>query len=516
MNKKIIVMICVFTLLAFLPIIVGYLTQTEDLIFTGRTLSIHTFYFYQSWLLQAAEGNFMFTEYRTSENVPSLFISIPFIVLGQLIRITGADLMTAYFIAYIVSSIALMLAIYIFICRIFHKEFERNYTFAFTMLAGGFGVFFWILSRMGELPYYLSESTNFASRVFPIDIFLTDAFPLLTMHAYLLHTISMAMIVFALYLFLEGWMKNNIKMVMASSILSAIIGFSHIYDIIIVMGVITLFTLLKGKRRLYLFYIILPLITLLINIQIFVFHDVFSEITNNFIALTPNPYSIVLGLGIPGILAFLLIAKKRIFNDDRLFFTFIWFMTYLMLFYLPVPFQIRMSMGLMIPVSILACSYIFSSDWRDRINRLKTSNVLLAVLLITVSLSTIFFIAKETYKLHDPEDEKHYYVTAQEVEALEWIKQHDGIYLSDMYSSEMIAGINRRVYVAYITGGTFNHSIKKAFMEKFLDTLDLSMLKRTNITHIYLNPVRELPLDVLFRNEEVVIYDSKEYSKGDR
>ncbi len=483
-----------------IPYLWGYLSEPEDMAFSGMILGVNIIFGSYDWINQAREGSILLTTNRTHENVPPLFLNTLFLVMGLFARLTGLSTEATYRIFYIIFSLLFFLVLYRFIAYFLEDVRKRRVAFIIALTSSGFGFLFWAAFKaLNHTPMFFSENMPLGSRIFPIDLWLTDVFPFLILYSYYIHHVAGLTVMLLIFMYFHrGWEAENIRdVVLYAGGLTFLLGTFHLYDVVIVYAVLAVYAALSlGKwdpKRVKLFagYVAVSIPPMLFNFYAFALHPVFREFTNYNIQLSPNPYSFVIGLGIPFLLTVYYLSKGNL--DKKKMFLAAWIIAALALAYAPITVQRKLQLGLSIPFAVIATYAIFEHIL-PRMGKSR-HNLMLTVLILGMIPTNVLWIAKETYKvgLHGyPGTEYPYYTHNLDLEAIQWLGENAGIgdvILSGGMTGGRIAGmVSKKVY----WGGndmTLRYQEKKKLTEEFFSTMKESerpmFLRSNGITLIY-------------------------------
>ncbi len=519
-----------------IPYVWGYLTAPEDLTFTGFTMGVHTMYSHTDWMNQVKEGHLLFTTNRTSENLPYLFLNTLYLLLGLLSVATGLSNITIYNLFYIVSAFIFFLILYYFIAMFFSDIKIRKTTLIITMTSSGFGFIFWIFFKaFNYTPLFFSENLPLGSRIFPIDLWLTDAISFLTLYSgYIHHVVGVIFILLTFIFLIKGWENRDSKYVLYSAIMTFVLGTFHLYDVVMIYVILTIFVFLsayKGniiwKLRMYVMFITVSIPPMVFNFYVFVLNPEFNRLTLADPMLSPNPYSYVLGFGLPLLLASYYIYKKVIYDikntDFRTLLLFSWIIGSFALAYAPIIVQRRLQLGLNIPIAILA-SYALFEFVLPKVKE-NRSNLVLASLIVLMMPTNVLWIAKETFKVNQhgyPPHEYPYYINNLDLKALDWLEENtvsSEVVFSGNQIGEVIAGrLSHRVFLGF-GGMTLNYTYKEKVFEEFFNANDerrMEILRYANASYFYygaeeaemtnFDPEAASYLKKVFENPRVRIY----------
>ncbi len=474
------------------PYIWGYISEPDDFKFTGMTIGVSIIATSTDWMNQAKEGAWLFTTNRTHEAVPALFLNTLFLIMGLFAGFTGISNIVTYWIFYIISVFGFFIILYYFVAFFFKEPIKRKTSFIIALTSAGFGFIFWITFKfLNYTPFFFSDRIPLSSRIFPIDLWLTDAIPFLTIYSsYIQQIASISLMLLIFMYFVKSLKCYELKYILYSGILTLILCTFHLYDVVTIYVVLTVFVIIKLMKKMnlqilkmYFGYISISISPMIFNFYAFILHPTFKEFTTFNLQLSPNPFSFVIGLGIPLILGIYYISRVHL--DDKKIFLVVWTIVSLSMAYFPLTVQRKFQLGLGIPLAILATYAIFEFVLPKF--KKHQQNIILIFLIFLMMPTNILWIVKESYKVNThgyPGVDYPYYTHNLDLEAIEWLRVNAGekdIIFSGGITGGRIAGmVSKKVY----WGGndmTLNYQIKNQYVENFFN--DMRQVERKNLLY---------------------------------
>jgi hypothetical protein len=156
---------------------------------------------------------------------------------------------------------------------------------------------------------------------------------------------------------------------------------------------------------------------------------------------------VTMGLGLILALGDLISAQPLRTENHRDWFIKVWFVTSLIVIYLPVPFQAMLLNGWQVPISILATSWLFERvvPWcRARWSKLIGLGQWrwMTVVFLFVALTNVYWVAWRITELNH--HEHPYYLLHSELAGLNWLEQNasrDDVVLSSLTTGFYLPGI---------------------------------------------------------------------------
>lgn len=312
---------------------------------------------YWSWMRQAREGRFLFTDEFTPEEHPRNYVNVLFWGLGTASRLTGVDVVTFYAVARVLLGLGLAAVLWRLAAAAFAKPGERLACFAFLLLSSGWEGIASFLERNAGAGHVTSpawwtpELSTFGSMMlFPH--FLAGFIAL----------------VGTVLLMLRAWSRDDRpaserrRLALAAGFVMAVLTCFHPYDVVTAMGVVWSGPVAIGllERRLpkaelsasaLATAVWLP--AFLYNLWIFVENPAMRAWDLQNIMVTPDADKLVLVTGVSGVLAALgVLVFRRMSRVHAVMLG--WFVSEQVIIHLPLRFQRRMIGGIQFPLAVLA------------------------------------------------------------------------------------------------------------------------------------------------------------------
>jgi len=339
-----------------------------DRVYTG---ALPTYYddtsSYWSWMRQARDGSFFFTDLYTPEAHPRNYVNLLFWTMGTISRVTGADVQVVYIVSRIVFGGMLLWMLAALAGALFRRPGERVACFLMLLLAGGWeGTAAFLERHLGAVhvsspAWWTPEmSTFFSMMLFPH--FVAGFLGML------------GAILLTLRAWREPWARasdpgaergaarRRLGYGVATGLVLFTVTFFHPYDVVTIMAtlyVAPLFFAVSERRwpwREWTHSLIATAIWIpafLYNYWIFVRNPAMRWWDLQNIMITPDPSRLAIALGINGILAaFALFAFRRLSRAHLVMLA--WLASTLVIIHLPLRFQRRTIGGIQFPLATIA------------------------------------------------------------------------------------------------------------------------------------------------------------------
>jgi hypothetical protein len=334
---------------------------------------------YWSWMRQAREGSFFFTDLYTPEEHPRNYVNLLFWTMGSISRVTGVDVQVVYIASRIVFGAALLWMLAALAGALFRRPGERVACFLMLLLAGGWeGTAAFLERHLGAAhvsspAWWTPEmSTFFSMMLFPH--FVAGFLGML------------GAILLTLRAWREPWTRGagagagagagtdpasgadagatrrRLGYAIATGLVLFTVTFFHPYDVVTIMAtlyVAPLFFAVSERRwpwREWTHSLIATAIWIpafLYNWWIFVRNPAMRWWDLQNIMITPDPLRLAIALGLNGILAaFALFAFRRMGRAHLVMLA--WLASTLVIIHLPLRFQRRTIGGIQFPLAAIA------------------------------------------------------------------------------------------------------------------------------------------------------------------
>ena len=494
MNKKIILLLCLFLLVISIPYLISSIIVPKNYHFSGFLSNPIDGHSYLAKMQEGRNGEWLFTLPYSREHGDGVFLFTYYILLGHIARILSLPNIIVFHASRLINAAFLFFMIFMFI----KDHFEPGkilYAIAYLIFGSGLG---WILILFG----YPSSDVKIPE-IYPFYASFTNPhFPL---------AIGMMLLIFKL--FRTEFRFKHIALLCLSTALVIIQPFC----MIIILGVLGILTIIEwrsiSKSR------INSLLSMIIPTLIFGSYLLYITKYNTQISvwnsqnLTPSPpiWDLVISLSPMIILAFpgiINILKRR----DKLFYPLIIWMGFaLVLAYLPVDLQRRLLIGIYIPIGILGLygmNLVINStgkNWKPIRDAIFAITLPTNLLLIIISLN----FAANRYPNMD--------IKMNVWQSLQWVDQNipsDSLILATPEIGLYIpAYSNNRVIYGH-PFETINQTLNKNNVERFFTGMSPSeqqvYLKDEGVDYILVNNDDGNDFPTTPMNSGTMIYDENE------
>jgi hypothetical protein len=497
----VIVAICVVAL-ASLPYVVVHFTTPPDLRFVGTLLNPLDGDTYLAKMQFGAQGDWLFHLPYTAQDHLGAFVLTHYLALGHVAKWTHLPIPWVYHLARVLAGFALLLAVYALITHVTQDLTERRIAFLFVALSSGLGWLAVIFGHLGTSDLVIPESNTFYG------LHINPHFPL-----------AMALMVGMMLIASrtpEGQeVRGTIALTVASLALAIVQPFA-VVTVYVALGVYLALCWWRDRRiawpvvwRAFIAGMVtLPL--LVYTLWVTQADPVLRGWTAQ--NVTPSPpvwdyvlgYGLILALAVPGAV----IAARRRSDADLLLLA--WVGVTALLLYAPFALQRRFSLGLHVPLAILAAMGLCSVAKRKRIWGWALAATLPTTLLVIV-------LALGGGLKHDP----RLFVSTDEAAAMDWLHDHaprDAVVLASPEMGIFIPAWSGRRVVYGHPFETVDAERMKARVETFFasgtsDAEREAMLREWRAAFVYVGP-RERAIGLadpppgreVFRNATVTIY----------
>jgi len=502
------------TILAFssIPYWVARSVETDELLFRGIFFDEADYSVHLSMMQAGRMGDWIYQMRFTDEEHPTAFLRLFYITLGHISKWIALDAESTFHLARWLFGTFALFAVYQLCQKILPSPNQARAAFFLSVLGSGLG---WLQLLLGAPLEPIS----------PIDFWLIDAYIFFSISLFPSFSFSLALMAWALYLFLDYLETGNWHTVLWVCLLAVLsqttnpIAFA-VVDSAFAGAVISLWWK-NGKiesRHLFTLSIIafvqIPL--LVYNFLILNYDPFWSQFTFQNQTLSPPPLFYILGF-----FPFWLFALFGIFrafrerNSSLLAMT-AWVVGGFALAYLPVAIQRRFILGITIPLATLAVhglSYIIK---RIPI-LLKRENLVYFSYILLASVSSIYLSLGLSLFIRTLPVEKFY---PRDLEsALIWLDKNtapNDFLLADLPTSQLVAQRTRlKVYVGHKME-TLQFEDKKLAMESFYaGAAPKNWLAQTEVRWVIFGPYENKisssfaagsELEMVYQNKSVKIY----------
>jgi hypothetical protein len=480
---------------------------------------------YFSFISQARDGQFAFYNKLTATPNAPVFVNLEWWLAGFIQHVTGISENAAYQVWRFLGVLLLTIG-FVLMARIVLPSARRVKAAAVVALAtGGFGFVFAILNGLHLIGPGITQPGIIDMRygLLPFQQMLTNP------HFSFPH--GLILVAYALYLL--GEQEGRTKYYVLSGLFFTIIGLVRPYDIIPPFVIFPLHVLLSLRHKpfdvkriaiqLLPLFIVIPV--LLYNVWLFKVNEVFKYWSQQGLnaGAMPAPLWHFMAYGILGVLAIIRMTqlKARPLSKNEQFLV-LWFAVTFLFIQLGRYFPIlgwspQIGVYLAVPLALLG----FNANYRSWLNIRAKRGVAIAVVGYIVVISNVSIVLYYVKNFRDESKKQVYYATKDEMDALQWLKQHThagDVALALPTASQRIAKYTKASVVAghYSVTPKFNESAALA-MRLLADTaLSGHALDSLHITYVFAGPEERATHKIhagsdglyapLYSNRSVTIY----------
>lgn len=490
--------------LSSVPYLVGWLSQTNEMRFSGLLFNLEDSNVYLAAMQQGLAGAGRFCLLFTPEPEPGMFLYMFYVGLGWLARWTGWSVMMTYHVARIVAALGLSLTIYTFISA-FLPRAMRLTAFVLCTLASGLG---WAVILI---------TPPSPGGISPIDFWLMDGFTFFTE----LLTIHFSVAITLLLIFFLSWRQHLLTFSALAWLLAwlCLSGLFIIHPKIVPLAasVTGMHLLLLGWRRgrlprremrslILLGLAASPWVGAYLMGQID--NPVLAELIRQDITMSPPPVYYVLGYGLLWPLALLGMRHMWRQRESSGLLLIAWPIGALIVAYFPMQIQRRMVTGLLIPLGVLATSGLFTSvlpavrcsrwaGWlQSRLGypRCRTRLLVLNFLVALTLPSTLYLLL--SFSLAAATQDPRLFLSRDEVEAINWLQQNsngEDVILSSYPTGNRLPALTGRRVVWGHWNLTLSYENKRREVERFFDSRTpdserSKFLREYRVSFLYFGP----------------------------
>ena len=515
------------------PIFYGWLIRPEGKVFSGIHFAAPNDWFvYYSYLEQARRGQLLFINQFSSEpQTPTL--NIFWLAVGQLGRIFDLTPLVTFQLSRILLIPVLVAMVYVFLATLFTNVSQRAWGLMLVFFSSGLG---WLL-----LNRVVTYPRNFAGGQFnwPMDLWVPEAFTYLTVH-YSPHFIGSLILI--LLIFWLTWLfgeSHKISYAVGGGLAGLVLFAFHPFHVLTVFGVIGSYFLVltikdkKWRWDLVNYYLIFGLLSApailyyfyLLRTDPVIMQKAWQNLTwTTPVWITAFSYGLLLPLSLLGI--FKVFKNKSLTNAWLL--VLVWGVVQLLIIYIPVNWQRRMTEGLHLPLALFSLMgfyqiYEWSKAAQSKLARFIYRQrygllVLSGLMLVT---SNVFQLAVDWYMYTD--DRQLSYLEQDLVDAATWLDQAAGEVVFNS-AADIInivpAYSGKKVYVGHGVETPF-FGMKQLEVNWFFRTnraaaIEKQFLNQRHVDLIFYGPEeRRLGdyapdtkdyLKEVYRNSQVIIY----------
>jgi hypothetical protein len=349
----------VILLVTSLPYLFGALISTPATQFGGLVIGVEDGNSYLAKMRLGAEGGWRFYLFYTSEPHQGAYLFLFHLLLGKIARLSGLSFILTYHLARIVCGFFLLISVYRFGAFFTDLRPVRQLTLWIVAIGGGLG---WLIALLG-----LMDRLGL-----PLDFYSPDAFIFHALFALPHLLLAEGLLLWAILLVLVAWESHKLRYALLAGLALLAMTIVAAFYIVIAVAVIGIGWLLRCwqmRRRpsrpwteaglaILAFTISLPV--LLYNAYVFITNPAFRVWAEQNRILSPSPIHYLLAFGpllllaIVGVLTEFRHGLGRNKWSERRMMLIAWCVVVPLLVYIPFNLQRRLTLGVQVPLSILA------------------------------------------------------------------------------------------------------------------------------------------------------------------
>ncbi len=487
-------------LIASLPYLFGALAAGPDRVFTGLQVNPLDGFSYLAKMRLGLDGSWLFHLPFTPEDGQGVFLFTYFIALGHLARILSLPLIVVYHAARLFGGFALLWMVYELIARMTEALELRRRAWWIVALSSGVGWLAALLGHADSSDMTIPESNTFYSLI-------ANA-----------HFALAAAIMIGMFILILEMQTFSIVRTIALAVMSLVLAIIQPFAPLAVYGIagVTLLILWWRDRHFpraqFLAAFSAGLITALLSLYLYSATQadaVLRAWSQQNQTPSPPPIDYLLGYGLLWIFAFFGARQAWRRKSEWDVLLLVWVVATLPMLYAPFPLQRRLSLGLHVPIGILAAiglTEIVRTRWPRR--------ALIAVTLLTSIFIELALLGGAA--VHDP----RIYLTTNEAAALSWLQSHvphDVVVLASPEMGGFIpAFAGQRVVYGHPYETVNARAREQQVKDFFAGTIDqLQMMRDYSVEFIVVGPRErnlgmldpaQLPVEEAFSVGDVVVY----------
>jgi hypothetical protein len=374
--------------LSLIPMIIANSTAPSGTVFTGFLLNPLDGFSYLAKMKQGADGSWLFSLPYAAEPGPGTFLFVYHLFLGHLSRWTGIPTILVFHAARIIAAALMFLLVYVLFQATLPERSARRSALLITLFGSGLG---WLTAPLLNLQ--------------PSDLMIPESIPFLIAYGNAHFPLAAAALLggILVILLLQDWPGLRLALaLLCGTIIGAVLPFSALS--LFAAGFTwyfweaTLHFRKNGASALkqWWFPNLAPILGLVAGAAPWLLYDFWVSRVHPVISawnlqnqtLSPPPLNYILGYGLVLILAVVGIwrTKPAQTKEGRLLLA--WLVSGVILLYIPVPFQRRLSLGLFFPMAALA-----GLGWYSLTAKLSRSRLLTVILILLVMPSNLLVVS---------------------------------------------------------------------------------------------------------------------------
>ncbi|MDH7570636.1 MAG: hypothetical protein QHJ73_13725, partial [Armatimonadota bacterium] len=205
-------------LLTCVPYLFGWWLRPAD--FMGHVYNADDPNVHLSWMRQAAEGRWLFTDRFTSEEQQPQFTHLLFLLLGKIAALFGGSyraLIAVYHCTRVLSGWGLLVAVYLLAAYVYPERLVRRWSLLTAGLSSGLGWWLTLAGRGGCSVDYGGP------------LLMPEAITFFSIYTFPLFAVSMLLLVGAYFLTLRALDTGRLAYAVGAGLLAMMLGQIHAY-----------------------------------------------------------------------------------------------------------------------------------------------------------------------------------------------------------------------------------------------------------------------------------------------
>jgi hypothetical protein len=478
-------------LLTSLPYLYGALLSTPANQFGGFVFGVEDGNSYLAKMRLGATGAWQFHLFYTSEPHAGAYLFMFHLLLGKLARFTGLSLILAYHLARLACGLFLLVTVYRFAAFFTARRQVRRLAFWLVALGSGLG---WLVLLLG-----------FLDRLgLPLDFYSPEAFAFHVLFSLPHLALAEALLLWAILFLWVAWERRQVRYAVLAglALLSmAVIGPFYIATAVAAIGAAWLLRGWRQRQAAHRRWAEVGLAALalamaapvpLYGAYVFMTNPAFKAWADQGPVLSPSPVHYLLAFGLLAVFAVPGARAELRRGSERSLLLIGWCVVAPLLVYIPFTLQRRFSLGVQVPLSILAALGLWQLlDKRGMV--LRRRRIVSAGAVALLSLSNLFILTSAGWEVSQQSPPIFHLGT--EVDAADWLGAHlapDQVVLSAYETGNYLpTRMSGRVFIGLSTE-TANIEMKDVLLRRFFgagdDTFRRQLLEDYGITYVFYGP----------------------------
>jgi len=403
--------------LSLIPTIFAYSTAPQGTVFTGFLLNPLDGFSYLAKMKQGADGSWLFSLPYAAEPGPGTFLFVYHLFLGHLSRWTGISTIVIFHAVRIIAASVMFLLVYLLFHTTLLEKDARRSALLFTLFGSGLG---WLTAPLFNLQ--------------PSDLVIPESIPFLIAYGNAHFPLAAVALLGGILVLLLLQDRPGLRLALAllcGTIIGAVLPFSALSLFAVCFAWYLWEATLHFRKigapafKQWVIPNLAPILGLVVGAAPWLLYDFWVSRAHPVVSawnlqnqtLSPPPLNYLLGYGLVLILAVVGIwrTKPARTKEGRLLLS--WLLTGVILLYIPIPFQRRLSLGLFFPMAALA-----GLGWHSLASKLSRSRLLTSILILLVLPSNLLVVSAGLLGVTQDQPAVVHY--ADELTAYQWTAEN--------------------------------------------------------------------------------------------